>query len=108
MTDSLLLGIDLGAGSMKATLIRPTGEVVAEHAASVTTRSPRSGWSEQDPAEWWQAVCTVTRRVLDADGVVAGRIAALSAAALGLPVLTSRSAATPAAATNGLPLNVPL
>ena len=81
MTDSLLLGIDLGAGSMKATLIRPTGEVVAEHAAPVTTRSPRSGWSEQDPAQWWQAVCTVTRRVLDADGVVAGRIAALSVSA---------------------------
>ncbi|MEX3010475.1 xylulokinase [Hoeflea sp. TYP-13] len=81
MTDSLLLGIDLGAGSMKATLIKPTGEVVAEHSVPVTTNSPRSGWSEQDPAEWWQAVCTVTRRVLDAEGVVPVGVAALSVSA---------------------------
>lgn len=81
MTNSFLLGIDLGAGSMKATLIDADGKVLAEHSAAVTTTSPLIGWSEQDPEEWWRAVCVVTRRVLEVAAVNPMEIAGLSVSA---------------------------
>ncbi|MDF1609413.1 FGGY family carbohydrate kinase [Hoeflea sp. YIM 152468] len=65
MSNDLFLGIDLGAGSLKVTLIDATGAVVAEAAAPVTTAAPESGWSEQDPANWWTAVCSALPRLLE-------------------------------------------
>lgn len=81
MSNDLLLGIDLGAGSLKATLIDVTGTLVAEAAAPVATSSPKSGWSEQDPQDWWAAVCTVLPRLLDNASIPATQIAALSVSA---------------------------
>ena len=52
-----LLGIDLGAGSLKATIIDAGGRVAGEASAPVTTRVPHPGWAEQDPNEWFMALC---------------------------------------------------
>jgi xylulokinase len=79
--EPLLLGIDLGAGSMKAMLITPLGDVLGEASVPVQTHSPNSGWSEQDPDDWWQAVCTVCRGVLDTAKVMPDCIVALSVSA---------------------------
>ena len=52
------LGIDLGAGSLKASLVDETGETLGEAARPIgTANRPQPGWSEQDPADWWQALC---------------------------------------------------
>lgn len=45
MSRDLLLGIDLGAGSLKATLTDAEGHLVADAAAPVTTSTPHGGWS---------------------------------------------------------------
>ncbi|MGF1628041.1 MAG: xylulokinase [Kiloniellaceae bacterium] len=76
-----VLGIDLGAGSLKATLIDETGATLAEAAAPIATRSPRLGWSEQDPAEWWQALQTAVPQALAKAGLPAGEIAAVGISA---------------------------
>ena len=55
MSGPLLLGIDLGAGSLKVSLIRADGTLVGEASAPVATSAPRPGWSEQDPQDWWRA-----------------------------------------------------
>lgn len=55
--DPLLVGIDLGAGSLKVSAIRADGSLVAEASEAVPTSSPHPGWSEQDPHDWWAAVC---------------------------------------------------
>lgn len=81
MSRDLLLGIDLGAGSLKATLTDAEGHLVADAAAPVTTSTPHGGWSEQDPHDWWAAVCTALPRLLEKAGVPAARIAALSVSA---------------------------
>lgn len=81
MTNDLFLGVDLGAGSLKVTLIDATGVVVADAAAPVTTSAPKSGWSEQNPGNWWAAVCAALPRLLEKAGVPASRIAALSVSA---------------------------
>ncbi len=62
--DPLLVGIDLGAGSLKVSAIRADGSLVAEASEAVPTSSPHPGWSEQDPHDWWAAVCKALPRML--------------------------------------------
>ncbi|WP_410825798.1 FGGY family carbohydrate kinase, partial [Methylobacterium sp. sgz302003] len=74
----LLLGIDLGAGSLKASLIAPDGTLAGEASHPVATAAPKPGWSEQDPHEWWRAAVEAVPRALAAAGGDASRVAALS------------------------------
>lgn len=74
----LLVGIDLGAGSLKISIIRSDGALVGEASAALSTSAPHPGWSEQNPQDWWRAACDAMRRALDASGRPAGEIAAIS------------------------------
>ena len=60
-----LLGIDLGAGSLKATLIRRDGSLAGEGSHPIQTRTPKFGWSEQDPDEWYEALCGAVPAALE-------------------------------------------
>lgn len=59
-----LLGIDIGTTATKGILLHPQRGLVAEAEAPATLRSPRPGWAEEDPEEWWHNVATVTRACL--------------------------------------------
>ena len=59
----LLLGLDLGTAGAHAVVIDETGATVASASREYATQSPRSGWVEQDPADWWRAVLQVLSRV---------------------------------------------
>jgi xylulokinase len=50
---SVLLGLDVGTGGARAVAVDETGSVVAESSSEYPLRSPRPGWSEQDPEDWW-------------------------------------------------------
>jgi xylulokinase len=52
---SHLVGVDVGTTGVKAVALTPEGRVVAraEHAYPLST--PRPGWAEQDPEDWWRA-----------------------------------------------------
>jgi xylulokinase len=54
--DIYFLGIDVGTGGTRALMMDEAGRVVAsgteEHQAFA---SPRLGWAEQDPQDWWRA-----------------------------------------------------
>lgn len=54
----MYVGIDVGTSEVKALLIDERQTVVASARSGLTVSRPRPGWSEQDPAEWWQAVQT--------------------------------------------------
>lgn len=51
----LFLGIDLGTGGCKLTVIDPRKGIVADHMVEYVTHNPHPGWSEQDPADWVEA-----------------------------------------------------
>jgi xylulokinase len=59
------LGIDVGTGGTRAVVINEGGEVVAsateEHQAFA---SPRIGWAEQNPEDWWRACGVAVRNAL--------------------------------------------
>jgi len=70
MPQPYLLGVDLGAGSLKATIIDAAGNVLGEGAHPITTSVPHFGWSEQDPAEWFTALCAAVREAM-LDAIIA-------------------------------------
>ena len=61
-----LLGIDLGASSLKTSLIDAAdGTVIATANCPITTYTPKPGWVEQDPEQWYQALVAAVRRTLN-------------------------------------------
>jgi xylulokinase len=78
MSDAYLMGIDIGAGSLKTMIAAADGTVRGSAGAELRTSSPRPGWSEQDPADWWRALCATVPRALAQAGLRAGDIAAIA------------------------------
>jgi xylulokinase len=50
-----LVGLDVGTTGVKALALSPDGEVLATATRGYPLSTPRTGWSEQDPEDWWQA-----------------------------------------------------
>jgi xylulokinase len=50
---SILLGLDIGTTGARAIAVNEAGEVVAEASADYPLLTPRPGWAEQQPADWW-------------------------------------------------------
>jgi xylulokinase len=74
----LLLGIDVGTTNAKALLATPAGTVIAQATqGGYPLLTPRSGWVEQNPEDWWQATVQVARQVVQKAGVRPGQIAAI-------------------------------
>ncbi len=71
------LGIDTSTTSSKALLIDERGEVIAVASSPHTLQTPRPLWSEQDPRDWWEAVSTSIRSVLEKAGIRGEDIAAV-------------------------------
>ena len=78
---SHLLGVDLGAGSLKASVIDGTGTLLGEASSAVPTKSPRPGWSEQDPRDWYAALCRAVPAALERAGIRPVQLAALGISA---------------------------
>lgn len=75
------MGIDLGAGSLKAMIVALDGRVLGAASSDITTHSPKPGWSEQDPEEWWRALCAAVPAALARANIGAQQIAAVSCSA---------------------------
>ncbi len=72
-----LLGIDLGAGSLKATIIRRDGSLAGEGSHGYATSTPQFGWSEQNPADWHAALCRAVPAAIAAAGIRPQEIAGI-------------------------------
>ncbi|MBO4295484.1 MAG: xylulokinase [Desulfovibrio sp.] len=72
----LYLGVDLGTSSMKVLLVDGKGTVLRSTSQSYPLMMPQPGWSEQDPEEWWSALCVCIPKLLD--GIDATQVAGLS------------------------------
>jgi xylulokinase len=61
----MLLGIDLGTSSAKALLLNLDGTVISEASSSYSVRTPRPGWAETNPVDWWSAIAMAVRNVVE-------------------------------------------
>src|SRR5438874_1909115 len=59
-----LLGIDIGTSGTKTLICDENGSVLATAMAEHPISSPKPGWSEQNPEDWWKATCKATNAVL--------------------------------------------
>ncbi|MBA3747488.1 MAG: xylulokinase, partial [Solirubrobacterales bacterium] len=50
-----LVGVDVGTTGVKAVAITPDGGVLARAEEAYPLSTPRPGWAEQDPEDWWRA-----------------------------------------------------
>ena len=66
MRDELFLGLDVGTSTVKAVLVNADGAVDASASAPLTLSTPRPGWAEQHPDDWWDAAVAAIRNVLAA------------------------------------------
>lgn len=78
MTKSLLLSHDLGTTGNKASLYTNEGKVLASAYYEYSVQYPHVTWVEQNPEEWWQAVCASTKKLLHTANVDPDDVACVS------------------------------
>ena len=74
--EQFLIAHDLGTSGDKATLFTAGGELVRSYTASYDVNFFNGNYAEQDPENWWDAVCEATKAVLE--GEDPHRVAAMS------------------------------
>jgi xylulokinase len=50
-----LIGLDVGTTAVKALAVGDDGSILARSEVSYPLSTPRPGWAEQDPGDWWRA-----------------------------------------------------
>lgn len=63
-TMAFVLAHDLGTSGNKASLFDEAGQLIASCTETYPVQYPRAGWAEQDPRDYWRAVCNATRHLL--------------------------------------------
>ncbi len=64
MPDKYILSHDMGTSADKAILISVYGDIIDEAKQEYPMYHPHPGYAEQEPDDWWQAVCKTTHSVL--------------------------------------------
>jgi xylulokinase len=71
------LGIDIGTSGVKALLVDEEGNIKEITSAPHPLSTPRPGWAEQDPEDWWKATVGAITKLLRKTRLVPTRIAAI-------------------------------
>src|SRR5207302_996633 len=81
MTMDYVLGVDVGTGGTRAVLVNRSGAIVSSATCEhVPFASPKIGWAEQDPHDWFQAAGSAIRQVVSHAGISASDISAVGLA----------------------------
>ena len=64
MGKNCLIGIDVGTSGVKVLALSIEGQILATAVESYPLHSPRPGWTQQDPADWWAGTVQALKTVL--------------------------------------------
>ncbi len=64
-----ILAHDLGTSGNKATLYDVNGKLCSSSFYGYETYYPKTNWVEQDPHDWWKAVCVSTQDLINRTGI---------------------------------------
>ena len=73
-----VLGIDIGSGSVKVTLLSREGRTVADSGCEYPTYYDRPGWAEQDVGDWGKAFGAALQKIYQETGIPPKEIEALA------------------------------
>ena len=73
-----ILAHDLGTSGNKATLFREDGQMVTSEAFAYGCHYFHTNWAEQDPEDWWQAICQTSKNLIAKAGIRPAEIAVVS------------------------------
>lgn len=59
----LYLGLDLGTSWLKATIIDDSGRIVGKTAKEIHINTPKNGYAEEFPSEWWNTFCILLKKL---------------------------------------------
>lgn len=76
--EAYVLGIDGGTESIRAGLFDLEGTLVAARQKAYKTNFPQSGWAEQNPEDWWKALCAAVSDLLRATEIPADTVKGLA------------------------------
>ncbi|MFW6133420.1 MAG: xylulokinase [Planctomycetota bacterium] len=71
------LGIDVGTSGTKALIMDAKAKVLATATGEHAISTPRPGWSEQDPDNWWRATVQASRAVIRKAGIDGKQVAGI-------------------------------
>lgn len=89
------VGHDLGTGGVKTALVDETGATFATAVARYPLHHPQPKFAEQDPDDFWRAVCETTRSVLRDADVRPDEVAAMTFAGQMLALVPLAADGTP-------------
>jgi len=72
-----ILAHDLGTTGNKATLYDDQGTLVSSAFFGYDTKYAQVGWAEQNPEDWWQAVCASTHELLQKAHIARDEVACI-------------------------------
>ncbi|MFN8160951.1 MAG: FGGY-family carbohydrate kinase [Solirubrobacterales bacterium] len=72
-----VLAVDMGSGAVKTALVERSGRIAATATRPVTLTHLPGGGVEQDPEEWWDAVCEAGSEVVRRSGADPGAVLAV-------------------------------
>lgn len=75
--EQYLLGIDIGTSACKVAVFSRNGDVIAAANGDYPVYYPHPGWAEQNPEEWWEAVCGAIKKILASGEVSPEQIAGI-------------------------------
>ncbi|MDR1484887.1 MAG: xylulokinase [Planctomycetaceae bacterium] len=75
---SFILAHDLGTSGNKATLFSDQGELIANCTVSYSTHYFNRVWAEQNPNDWWDAVCQSTKQLIAKSKIDPAQIAVVT------------------------------
>ena len=78
MSKKYLIGLDIGTSGAKCIITDDQGVVIASSTQEYPLYTPKPGWAEQDPADWWDAVVRGLKVILPKSGVDLKDIAGVS------------------------------
>lgn len=61
---SVFLGIDIGTSGTKTLAVQEDGDILAAGHAEYPLSSPKPGWSEQAPDDWWSGAVESVKKVM--------------------------------------------
>jgi xylulokinase len=93
----VLIGCDIGTGSVKTILSSADGTLLARSAAEHPMYHPRPGWAENDPDDWYRGLSRTIGEALRRAAVDPARVAGLGVVCQREPVVLTDAAGRPVA-----------